>query len=194
MSALGETLRALAAVLDRRGLRWFVFGAQAVSVRAAPRATQDVDVTVEVPPKELEGLVAALEQAGLDHRYPEIADRLLASGAVLPLIHTSGMEVDLVVAGSGLETLALGRADRLPVDGVEVPVAHPTDLVVMKVLSGRGKDQEDLRGLLASSDVDVVEARDLLMQLEEALGRSDLVPMLDAALRDVEDRSGAQSD
>lgn len=138
MSALSETLQALAAVLDTRGLRWFVFCAQAVAVRAAPRATQDVDVTVEVPPMELEGLVAALEQAGLDHRYPEIADRLLASGAVLPLIHTSGMEVDLVVAGSGLETLALERADRLAVDGVEVPVAHPTDLVVMKVLSGRG--------------------------------------------------------
>lgn len=117
-----------------------------------------------------------------------------ALGETLRALATSGMEVDLVVAGSGLETLALGRADRLAVDGVEVPVAHPTDLVVMKVLSGRGKDLEDLRGLLASSGVDVVEARDLLMQLDEALGRSDLVPMLDAALRGVDDSSGAQRD
>jgi hypothetical protein len=116
-----------------------------VSVRAAPRATQDVDVTVEVHRNELADLVAELEKAGLRHRYPDIADRLLATGAVLPLVHTSGMEVDLVVAGSGLETLAMSRAERIPVDGVEVPVAHATDLVVMKVLSGRGKDHEDLR-------------------------------------------------
>ena len=53
MSALREALRALAAVLDGRGLRWFVFGAQAVAVRAAPRATQDVDVTVEIERSEL---------------------------------------------------------------------------------------------------------------------------------------------
>jgi predicted nucleotidyltransferase len=185
MSALGDTLRALANVLDGRGLRWFVFGAQAVSARAAPRATQDVDVTVEVPSTELDALVAALEKAGLDHRYPDIADRLLATGAVLPLVHTSGMEVDLVVAGSGLESLALGRADRIAVDGVEVPVAHPTDLVVMKVLSARGKDLEDLRGLLHATDVDIAEARDLLTQLEDALGRSDLLPILEDALKDV---------
>ncbi|HHH27541.1 MAG TPA: hypothetical protein ENK57_04210 [Polyangiaceae bacterium] len=185
MSALGDTLRSLAAVLDGRGLRWFVFGAQAVAVRAAPRATQDVDVTVEVPLTDLEDLVDELAQVGLRHRYPDIADRLLATGAVLPLVHTSGMEVDLVVAGSGLEALALGRADRMDVDGVEVPVAHATDLVVMKVLSGRGKDLEDVRGLLHAKEVDVAEARDLLMQLEEALGRSDLVPILEAAMQDV---------
>jgi hypothetical protein len=95
------------------------------------------------------------------------------------------MEVDLVVAGSGLETMALQRATRLPVDGVEVPVAQATDLVVMKVLSGRGKDQEDLRALLATPDVDLVEARGLLTQLEEALGRSDLIPLLEAAMDDV---------
>lgn len=185
MSALAEALRALAGVLDARGLRWFVFGAQAVAVRAAPRATQDVDVTVEVDRAELDGLVTDLEAAGLRHRYPDIAERLLKSSAVLPLIHASGMEVDLVVAGSGLETLALGRATRMPLDGVEVPVAHATDLVVMKVLSGRGKDQEDLRALLAGSDVDLVEVRDLLGQLEAALDRSDLLPTLESAIAEV---------
>lgn len=185
MSALGDTLEALAGVLDARRLRWFVFGAQAVAVRAAPRATQDVDVTVEVDRGELRPLVQDLEAAGLCHRYPDIADRLMTRSAVLPLLHTSGMEVDLVVAAAGLEILALGRATRVLVDGVEVPVAHATDLVVMKVLSGRGKDQEDVRALLANPDVDIAEARDLLTQLEEALDRSDLVPMLDAALADV---------
>ena len=183
MSALGETLRDLATVLDARGLPWFVFGAQAVAVRGAPRATQDVDVTVEVAREALTELVRALESSGLRHRFPEVADELLSTGAVLPLSHPSGMEVDLVLAGSGLEAIALGRATRVTIEGIDVPVAHATDLVVMKVLAGRGKDLDDVRALLARGDVDVGEARDLLGQLEEALGQSDLVPRLDAVLR-----------
>ncbi|GAB5549979.1 MAG: hypothetical protein SangKO_097390 [Sandaracinaceae bacterium] len=53
MSALGEALRAIADELESRGLRWFVFGAQAVAVRGAPRATQDLDVTVEIEREQL---------------------------------------------------------------------------------------------------------------------------------------------
>ena len=182
MSALADTLRSLADVLDARCLRWFVFGAQAVAVRGAPRATQDVDITVEVQRGELPGLLDAMAERGLTHRYPDLADELLARGAVLPLRHRSGMEVDLVVAGSGLETLALSRATRVSMAGVVVPVAHATDLVVMKILAGRGKDLDDVEGLLAGGDVAVEEARAVLRQLEEALGQSDLLPLLDKAL------------
>ena len=182
MSAVGDTLEVLARVLDGQGLPWFVFGAQAVAVRGAPRATQDIDVTVEVERRRLRAVISALESEGLQHRYPDIADELLARGAVLPLAHRSGMEVDLVLAGSGLERIALERATRVAIDGVKVPVAHATDLSVMKVLAGRGKDLDDLRSLLASGDVDVAEARDLLGQLEEALDRSDLLPRLEEAV------------
>lgn len=185
MSALGDILAAVAAVLDERELPWFVFGAQAVAIRGAPRATQDVDVTVEVGRDRLPELMQALEARGLHHRYPDIVDELLARGAVLPMSHPSGMELDLVLAGSGLEALALTRATRVSVEGVEVPVAHATDLVVMKVLAGRGKDLEDLRALLAGGEVDLDEARDLLGQLEEALEQSDLLPQLERAVRDV---------
>lgn len=179
MSALGDVLVLMAEVLDSRDLGWFVFGAQAVAVRGAPRATQDIDITVQVERIDLPDLVKALEDGGLHHRYPEIAEQLLESGAVLPLVHTSGMEVDLVIAGSGLEVLTLSRVDRLPLDGVLVPVAHATDLVVMKILAGRGKDIDDVLSLLAGGDADLAEIRDLLGQLEQALGQSDLLVSLE---------------
>ena len=187
MSAVADALGALRRVLDGQGLSWFVFGAQAVAVRGAARATQDIDVTVQVERTRLRALVDALEAEGLHQRYPDMADELLARGAVLPLLHGSGMEVDLVLAASGLETLALGRASRVAIDGVEVPVAHATDLAVMKVLAGRGKDLEDLRSLLASGDVDLAEARGLLGQLENALGQSDLLPRLEDAVTEITD-------
>lgn len=71
-------------------------------------------------------------------------------------------------------------------DGVEVPVARATDLVVMKVLAGRGRDLDDLCSLLAGGEVDLAAARDILRQLEEALGQSDLLPRLDGALTAIE--------
>lgn len=182
MSALGEALASLVRVLDGGGHRWFVFGAQAVAVRGAPRATQDIDITVDVARSRLPQLTIALESEGIRHRYPEIADELTVSGAVLPLAHPSGMEIDLVLAGSGLEELAMTRATRVLMDGVSVPVAHATDLVVMKVLAGRGKDLDDVVALLAGGEVDVEEVRDLLGQLEEALSQSDLLVALSAAL------------
>ncbi len=185
MSALGDTLAALARVLDGRGLAWYVFGAQAVAIRGAPRATQDVDITVAVSRDQLEALLGSLHAAGLEQRYPDQFEDLLAAGAVIPLSHTSGMEVDSVIAGSGLEQLALDRAERVTVEGTSVPVAHATDLVVMKILAGRGKDLDDVRALLAGGEVDIAQAEDLLRQLEEALDQSDLVPALELALRDV---------
>lgn len=66
-------------------------------------------------------------------------------------------------------------------------MAQATDLVVMKVLAGRGKDLDDLRSLLVGGEVDLVEVRDILGQLEEALGQSDLSPRLEDALRAIED-------
>lgn len=69
--------------------------------------------------------------------------------------------------------------------GIEVPVAHATDLVVMKVLAGRGKDLDDVRSVLAAGQVELDEVRQLLHQLEDALGQSDLLPALEAAVADV---------
>ncbi len=180
MSALADVLRLVAEVFDGRGIPWFIFGAQAVAVRGAPRATQDVDITAEIARENLAAVLDDLASRGLRHRYPDIAEELLESGSVLPLSHESGLEVDLVLAASGLESLALSRSTRVPMDGVTVPVAHATDLVVMKILAGRGKDLDDVRSLLVAGDVDVVEVRALLGELEEALGQSDLLPRLDA--------------
>ena len=184
MPSLTDALRALSAAMTVTGARWYVFGAQAVAVRGAPRATQDIDVTIDAAGVDVAALRQALSARGFEDRHPELADELMVSGRVLVLRHESGMDLDLVLAGPGLEQLFLSRATPESLAGVTVPVASATDLVVMKLLSGRGKDLDDVRSVLAGGGVDVDEARSLLEQLEAALGQSDLVPALDAALRD----------
>ena len=50
-----EVLAALAKVLHKRKIRWYVFGAQAAVVYGSPRMTMDVDVTVAFPTKACGG-------------------------------------------------------------------------------------------------------------------------------------------
>ncbi len=92
--------------------------------------------------------------------------------------------MDVVLAGPGLEELFLDRCRWVDVAGVDIPVIAPEDLVVTKILAGRPKDLDDVRGILRerASDLDLDQIRQTLALVEQALGQSDLVPMLEAEL------------
>ncbi len=177
-----EVLKALAGVLPRWG-RWYLFGAQAVIAYGIPRLSADVDVTLRLTPDEPEGLVRDMQAAGFEARVddPEFVRRT----RVLPFVHlATGMPVDVVLAGSGLEDDFLARTRLLEIGGVPVPTIDPGDLIVTKVLAGRPKDIEDARGLWRArrQELDASRIEGVLRLLEEALGQSDLVPAF-AAIR-----------
>lgn len=164
--------------------RWYVFGAQAVVLWGRPRLTADIDVTVRMDPEEPERLVRAFEASGFSLRIgntPEFVRRT----RVLPFVHaTSGMPMDVVLAGPGLEELFLSRAVPVTIGNLVVPVISPEDLIATKILAGRPKDIEDVRGILRErlSTLDLESIRSTLALLEEALGQSDLRPILEREL------------
>lgn len=92
--------------------------------------------------------------------------------------------MDIVLAGPGLEELFLARAVRVDVAGVDVPFISPEDLIVTKILAGRTKDIEDVRGVLAERGdrLSVSTIEQVLAMVEDALGQSDLQPVLQAEL------------
>jgi hypothetical protein len=146
-----------------------------------PRLTADLDVTIEADPSRLGEVVAALAAAGLEPRADDL-DQLVARTRVLPLHHReSGLPVDVVLAGPGLEAEFLANARIVDVSGVAVPFIAPEDLLVTKILAGRAKDIEDARGVLAErgDTLDLARTRRFLGLLEAALGRSDLVRELE---------------
>ena len=175
-------LRALAQALHTHGCRWYLFGAQAVTLWGRPRLTTDVDVTVEIASDGSAALVAALSAAGF--RLSEaFSDEFVRSTRVLPLIHIdSTMPLDVVLAGPGLEEQFLDRVVAVQVGDFTVPVISPEDLVVTKVLAGREKDVGDIRGILhaRADSLDVDYIRRTLRVIEEALGQSDLMPLFEA--------------
>jgi len=107
---------------------------------------------------------------------------------VVPLVHrATRIQTDLVLGGPGLEELFQGRAVERDVENVRVPVATAEDLIAMKILGGRSKDLDDVRALLAANAgaLDLLHVRSILLELEQALDRRDLVSGLDSALADL---------
>jgi hypothetical protein len=183
-SALASVLAAVAAVLRTKGLRWYVFGAQAVLAYGRPRLTADLDITVSVAIEQVPDLVSSLAAAGL-RLQPQATDDFVRRTHVLPFVHeATGIPVDIVLAGPGLEEEFLANARELDLAGVTVPVISPEDLVVTKILAGRPKDLDDIAGILREQlpTLDLDRCRRLLSMLQEALSRDDLLPELDEAL------------
>jgi hypothetical protein len=183
-SALGSVLAAVADVLKAGGQGWYVFGAQAVVAYGRPRLTADLDIAVMAELAQVPQLVARLGAAGL-RLQPQATEDFVRRTHVLPFVHEpSGIPVDIVLAGPGLEEEFVANARELALAGVTVPVISPEDLLVTKILAGRPKDGDDVDGILREQlpSLDLDRCRRFLTMLEEALSRDDLLPKLDEAL------------
>jgi hypothetical protein len=105
---------------------------------------------------------------------------------VMPFAYVAtGMPLDIVLAGSGLEEEFLARAIGMDIAGATVPLIHLEDLMITKVLAGRTKDLEDARALwqLHGTTLDAERIRRILGLLERALERSDLTPTFGSIAR-----------
>jgi hypothetical protein len=183
-TAVADLLAALAAAFSELRAPWYLFGAQAAMVWGRPRLTADIDVTVRLDPEDPERLVRTLEARGFSLRAGD-AEEFIHRTRVFPFLHVpSGLPLDLVLAGPGLEDLFLSRARPVTMGGIVVPVISPEDLIATKILAGRPKDIEDVRGILRErrSDLDIELVRSTLALLEEALTQSDLLPVFEREL------------
>jgi hypothetical protein len=185
-SPVADTLRALAAALQGVGQGWYLFGAQAALLRGSRRLTSDVDVTVLAGDEPTARLVERLAEQGIALRFGS-DDDFVQRTRVLPLVHRdSGMPVDLVLGGPGLEELFLAAAEDLEVGGVRVPVASGEHLVVMKLLAGRDTDLDDAEAIVRALHLDLAPVAELVDAIAEGLGEDDSR----AALEELRQRLG----
>lgn len=184
-SGPADLLVDLAAALAALQLPWYVFGAQAALIWGRPRLTTDVDATVRLGDLDASALVGALGEHGFALRVAA-TPAFVRQTRVLPLRHDrSGLALDLVLAGPGLEELFLERSVAVDVAGVTVPLISAEDLIVTKILAGRAKDIEDVRGVLEErgDQLRLDQIRTTLTMLEEALGQSDLLRLFETEFR-----------
>jgi hypothetical protein len=146
-----------------------------------PRLSADVDVTLALQPDAPERFARDMAAAGFSLRVddPEFVRRT----RVMPFVHLgSGMPLDVVLAGSGLEDEFLERATPMEIGNTTVPLIDLGDLIIAKVLAGRPKDLEDAAALwrLHRDTLDEARIRTTLRSLEEALTQNDLLPAFEA--------------
>jgi len=168
-AALSDLVRALEAE------PWCIIGAQAAITYGATRATQDIDLNVVAGKEQFARIYSLMQSAGF---VPRIADALLFAmqTRVLLLRHeASQIDIDLVLAGPGLEAIFVERAVHCAMFGLSLPVLCVDDLVACKIFAGRPQDLADVREVLSRTAVDSERICATLRLLEQALDRSDLV-------------------
>jgi hypothetical protein len=140
MSRLAETLSDVVAELDSRGRRFALLGGIAVSARAEPRFTRDLDFAVLVrDDQDAEVLIRDLAAAGFRvvmQVEQELVQRLATVRLIPPQEDDPGIVVDLLFASSGVESEVIDGAETLEVfPKVRVPVACRAHLLALKVLA-----------------------------------------------------------
>lgn len=155
---LAIALRAVCAALQAIEVRYAVVGGLAVSARAEPRLTRDVDLAIAiVDDAAAEAVVRDLVGRGYQLSgtvEQERTKRLATARLVDP---NSELLVDLLFASAGIEAEIVEAAERLAIlPKLEVPVARAGHLIAMKLLSRddreRPQDLDDIRALLPTLD------------------------------------------
>lgn len=188
MSRLADTLAATAGHLEDMGADWALVGGLAVSARAEPRLTRDIDVAVRVDSDEqAEAVVRQLLVLGHDVAMLIEHEPTSRIATVRLAVRSSpGMVVDLLFCSCGIEPEVVAAAEDIEVFAdVIVPVARAHHLIAMKVLAydqrDRPQDHDDLLGLLevlpAGQVDDVIDALRLITERGYHRG-ADLVARL----------------
>lgn len=184
---LAAALTRLAADLTALRVEFAIVGGLAVSRRAEPRMTRDVDVVIAAAPGEADKVARGLFGRGYRQREDGFlvrrnTDRL----ATLRLDSPAGVVVDLLIERSGIEGEIVEVAETLTVlENLRLPFARTGHLIALKILANRARDSADLEALfrvalpedinLARTAVDLIvrrgfaEERDLQTELEVRL-------------------------
>lgn len=175
---LTDLIRRSFSDLDRLGARLALVGGFAVSVRARPRTTKDVDFTVAVADdREAEALIRQLIRGGyraaaiLEH---EDRGRLATVRLYVPESASTEPDVDLLFASCGIENEVVTAATNVSLAGVGwLPTARTGHLIAMKVLAEsdvREHDRQDLNALIAVADQEEIALAEGSLRLIEDRG------------------------
>jgi predicted nucleotidyltransferase len=147
MSLQIEAAWALHQFLSARGIPYAIIGGIAVQRWGRPRFTQDVDLTVLLPPGQEEPILAEL-LAAFPGRIPD-ALAFARRNRVLLLTVPGGASVDLSLGLPGYEEEVMARAVDYDLgDRRLVRMCSAEDLIIHKAVAGRPQDLADIEGVI----------------------------------------------
>ena len=133
-------------LLNDRGVEYLLIGGYAVGYYGYPRATNDLDVWIDVHPDNAERMVTVLRDFGFE--TPELSASLFLQDKNIVRMGVPPMRIEIITAISGVrfhECYAERVTDTI--DDVQVNLISLRQLKINKRASRRFKDLDDLEHL-----------------------------------------------
>jgi hypothetical protein len=173
--------------LTARQIPFMLIGGQAILLHGEPRLTQDIDVTLGVPPDHVPDVLSVAHSTGLDP-LPEDPQAFAGETFVLPCEETAtGLRVDFIFSTMPYEAHAIDRAVRVAIEGEDVPFAAAEDLLLHKLFAGRPRDLEDAAGVVRrkGSEIDWYYVRKWAEEFAKIPGREEMPERVERLRRGV---------
>lgn len=159
LQKLNQALDLLTALrADGRIDGFALIGGLAVSAWSPPRATMDVDLLVLAKTENLDHLVKALCDAGMNAEL-----RRGGFDDPVPFLIRADF-LDIIVATKKYEAEAVEQSIAVNIAGRDIPVASPEFLIIIKLKAGGPRDLLDVKELLAANLVDKALLVDLAVR------------------------------
>ena len=161
LQKLNQALDVLTSLRDDGRINGFaLIGGLAVSAWSQPRATMNVDLLVLADSSNLNCLVKALCNAGINAE-------LRRGGVDDPVPYLIRADfLDIIIATKKYEAEAIEKSIAVDIAGKVIPVASPEYLIILKLKAGGPQDQE----LLAPNLVDRALLAELAARYRVELG------------------------
>ncbi len=178
-----DLLSKIAGILKGLEIPYAITGGMAVSVWGRPRYTADIDIVVEIVPKNINMLANALLSVDKDAYVSEEAmrDALTMKGEFNFIHAQSGLKVDFWVAKDNYEKLKIKRAIPKKIGGQEIMFISPEDLIISKLewykMTDSTRQLEDIKSVLKISEVD-------LKYIKNWAEKQDVAEILDKIIKE----------
>lgn len=173
---LETVLRTVVDLLNTAGIDHMLSGSVATAYYAEPRATQDIDVVVEVEREQIDSLVAGLRKAGFYVDEEAAHGALRSAGQFNAIDPGSGWKADLIMRKPrpfSIEEFRRRQPARLL--GIDTWVATHEDLILAKLEWSSMGDSElqrrDVRALVRAAGESL--DREYVERWAEDLGVAD---------------------
>ena len=157
---LSTLLQRIVAILDEASIPYMLTGSLAAAFYATPRATQDIDLVLEISPEQVGMLIAQLQSAGLYVSSDAAQEAIRLEGQFNAIDPDTGWKVDFIVRKSrAFSVEEFGRRQSQNVLGMDLFLVSPEDLIIAKLEWARKGQSElqlkDVQGILRNSEFDL---------------------------------------